>query len=232
MLPRTLDAAVTEPLIAAAKYLSVPLLIGLPFALGWPRMSFIVRGVFLVEFIATFFRLGCLYLIWPERLCNNYLLDDQQRLGQYMLLIDAALFLGLAGKLVWGRFDSLARRARLLHRRRAGAQWTRPRTERRFRCGRPHVAFPTAITTMQLTRFTDYALRVLLFVGRQRGRVCTMGEIAAYYRISLEHLRKWSTSSPSSAISIPHAAGVAAWCWVMSRPRYSSATLLSRWKKI
>ena len=43
---------------------------------------------------------------------------------------------------------------------------------------------------MQLTRFTDYALRVLLFVGRQRGRVCTMGEIAAYYRISLEHLRK------------------------------------------
>lgn len=43
---------------------------------------------------------------------------------------------------------------------------------------------------MQLTRFTDYALRVLLFVGRQGGRVCTMGEIAAYYRVSLEHLRK------------------------------------------
>jgi Rrf2 family nitric oxide-sensitive transcriptional repressor len=43
---------------------------------------------------------------------------------------------------------------------------------------------------MQLTRFTDYSLRVLLFVGRQRGRICTMGEIAAYYRISLEHLRK------------------------------------------
>jgi Rrf2 family nitric oxide-sensitive transcriptional repressor len=43
---------------------------------------------------------------------------------------------------------------------------------------------------MQLTRFTDYALRVLMFVGRQRGRRCTMREIAAYYRISLEHLRK------------------------------------------
>jgi Rrf2 family nitric oxide-sensitive transcriptional repressor len=43
---------------------------------------------------------------------------------------------------------------------------------------------------MQLTRFTDYALRVLLYVGKERGRVCTMGEIAAYYRISLEHLRK------------------------------------------
>jgi Rrf2 family transcriptional regulator, nitric oxide-sensitive transcriptional repressor len=43
---------------------------------------------------------------------------------------------------------------------------------------------------MQLTRFTDYALRVLLFVGRQDGRRCTLGEIATYYGISLEHLRK------------------------------------------
>jgi len=43
---------------------------------------------------------------------------------------------------------------------------------------------------MQLTRFTDYALRVMLFVGRRHGRMCTMGEIATYYGISLEHLRK------------------------------------------
>ena len=43
---------------------------------------------------------------------------------------------------------------------------------------------------MQLTRFTDYALRVLLFVGRQDGRICTMGEVARYYGISQEHLRK------------------------------------------
>ncbi|MGB6604183.1 MAG: Rrf2 family transcriptional regulator [Steroidobacteraceae bacterium] len=43
---------------------------------------------------------------------------------------------------------------------------------------------------MQLTRFTDYALRVLLFVAKQEGRLCTMGEIADFYRISLEHLRK------------------------------------------
>jgi hypothetical protein len=113
MLPRTLDASVNEPLLAAAKLLSVPLLVGLPFALGWPRMSFIVRGVFLLEFIATFFRLGWLYLIWPERLCNNYLLDDQQRLGESMLLIGVALFLAVAGKLLWGRFDALAEAAPL-----------------------------------------------------------------------------------------------------------------------
>jgi len=108
MLPRMLDASVAEPLVCVAKYLSLPLLAGLPFAISWPRMGFIVRGVFLLELIATFFRLGRLYLISPQRLCNLYLLDDQQRLGQYMLAIGAVMLLGVAGKLLWGRFDTLA----------------------------------------------------------------------------------------------------------------------------
>jgi hypothetical protein len=107
MLPRALDASVTDPGVAVAKYLSLPLLIGLPLALSWPRMSFVVRGVFLVECIATLFRLGWLYLVSTERLCNLYLLDDQQRLGQYLLLIGVALLLGVAWKVIWGRFDSL-----------------------------------------------------------------------------------------------------------------------------
>jgi hypothetical protein len=108
MLRRSLDAAVTNPWFAVAKYLSIPLLIGLPFALSWPRMGFIVRGVFLLELIATFFRLGWLYLIWPGRLCNSYLLGDQQRLGRYMVLIGAALFLWTAGMLLWGRLGEFA----------------------------------------------------------------------------------------------------------------------------
>jgi Rrf2 family transcriptional regulator, nitric oxide-sensitive transcriptional repressor len=43
---------------------------------------------------------------------------------------------------------------------------------------------------MQLTRLTDYGLRVLLYVARQHDRLCTMREIAIYHRVSLEHLRK------------------------------------------
>jgi hypothetical protein len=105
MLPRMLDAAVTDALVAAAKYGSAPLLIGVPLALSWPRMGFIVRGVFLVECIATLFRLGWLYVISPERLCNLYLIEDQQRLGQWLMLIGAALFFAVAWKLMWGRFD-------------------------------------------------------------------------------------------------------------------------------
>lgn len=106
MLPRSLDAAVGEPWMAVAKFASVPLLIGLPLGLGWPRMGFVVRGVFLLELIATFFRLGWLYLVSPVRLCNNYLLDDQQRAGQYMLVIGSVILAGVMAKLLWGRFNS------------------------------------------------------------------------------------------------------------------------------
>lgn len=105
MLPRAMDAALQTPWVEAAKFVSVPLLIGMPLALSWPRAGFVVRGVFLVEVMATAFRLGWLYMISPVRLCANYLLDDQQRLGQILLAIGAALLLVVAWKLVWGRIS-------------------------------------------------------------------------------------------------------------------------------
>ncbi|MGH8303982.1 MAG: hypothetical protein ACRETG_00045 [Steroidobacteraceae bacterium] len=108
LLPHLLDSAVSQPAVDAARYVSIPLLIGLPFSVSWPRMSFIVRGVFLLECIATLFRMGWLYLIWPDRLCNNYLLDDQQRLGQCLVLIGLAACVLVGVKLLWGHFDTLA----------------------------------------------------------------------------------------------------------------------------
>jgi len=43
---------------------------------------------------------------------------------------------------------------------------------------------------MELKTYTDYALRVLLYVGMHRGQSVTMREIAQSYSISQEHLRK------------------------------------------
>jgi len=43
---------------------------------------------------------------------------------------------------------------------------------------------------MQLSRFTDYSLRVLFYVATHTDRLCTLAEIAGYYDISVEHLRK------------------------------------------
>ncbi len=43
---------------------------------------------------------------------------------------------------------------------------------------------------MQLSRFTDYTLRVLFYVAMNNDRLCTLNEIAEFYGISVGHLRK------------------------------------------
>jgi len=43
---------------------------------------------------------------------------------------------------------------------------------------------------MQLSRFTDYTLRVLFYVAINNDRLTTLHEIADFYQISVEHLRK------------------------------------------
>lgn len=43
---------------------------------------------------------------------------------------------------------------------------------------------------MRLTTMTDYAMRLLMYVGRHPGRLCTISEIAQAYQISEPHLMK------------------------------------------
>lgn len=43
---------------------------------------------------------------------------------------------------------------------------------------------------MRLTRHTDYAMRVLLYLGARSDRVCTIPEMARAYGISQNHLMK------------------------------------------
>lgn len=43
---------------------------------------------------------------------------------------------------------------------------------------------------MKLTTFSDYTLRVLMFLGTERHRLATIPEIAAAYEISENHLMK------------------------------------------
>jgi Rrf2 family nitric oxide-sensitive transcriptional repressor len=43
---------------------------------------------------------------------------------------------------------------------------------------------------MQLTQFTDYSLRVLIYLAIRNGETCTIAEIAESYNISKNHLMK------------------------------------------
>lgn len=85
MLPRALDAAISEWHFELVKFVTVPIM-GIALSLSWPLLHPIAQGVLKLEFWATFMRLGWLYLDLPDRLCANYLLGDQRILGQLLLL--------------------------------------------------------------------------------------------------------------------------------------------------
>ena len=90
MIPRWLDASLGNEFTAYMKYLSLPLLVGIPLALSWQVLHPIARGVVKIEFLAMLFRLGWIYLVSPDRLCNNYLLNEQQQLGYMMIILGFA----------------------------------------------------------------------------------------------------------------------------------------------
>ena len=83
MIPKSLDAALTYEIHSYIKYLSIPLLIGVPLALGWHQVGSIFRGFVIIELIAMLLRLGWLYRDSPIRLCSNYGLYEQNSLGNY-----------------------------------------------------------------------------------------------------------------------------------------------------
>ncbi len=91
MIPRWLDASLSDPMIAAAKYASLVGLVGIPLAWSWSRLHPVARGVVKIEFLSMLLRLGWLYLISPDRFCNNYLLSDQVWLGRGFLLLGLVL---------------------------------------------------------------------------------------------------------------------------------------------
>jgi hypothetical protein len=90
MLPRSLDAALAQPLFDALKFFSVPALIGLPAALAWPRLPGVACGFVFGNLLSMLAVLGWLYLAAPVRVCNFYLTDDQSLTGKGLLLLVAA----------------------------------------------------------------------------------------------------------------------------------------------
>jgi hypothetical protein len=91
MLPRALDAALADPSIEIAKFLSVPLLVGLPLGLSWRRMPALGRAFIWANFIPKLGAVGGLYLAAPTRLCAYYGLDQQALAGWTLVALAAVL---------------------------------------------------------------------------------------------------------------------------------------------
>jgi hypothetical protein len=86
MIPRLLDLAVTDLRVALAKALAL-LLCGAALRVSWRPAGFLVQGFFLGNVLPMTAAVGQLYQDSPLRLCNAYLLDDQVRLGQWLVAL-------------------------------------------------------------------------------------------------------------------------------------------------
>ena len=94
MLPRAMDAALADPAMDAVKFISLPLLAGVPLALAWEKLSLLGRGLVLTHWMGMLAVLGWLYIVAPVRLCTNYLVDAQGSAGWWMVRLALLLFLG------------------------------------------------------------------------------------------------------------------------------------------
>ena len=81
LLPVSLDRARDIPGWEVAKFVSLPLLAGLPLARSWSRLPPVARGALWANAIPMAIVMGWLYRDAPIRLCNNYLVGDQKLLG-------------------------------------------------------------------------------------------------------------------------------------------------------
>lgn len=94
MLPVALDSALADSRVELAKFVSLPLVVGLQFALSWQRMPPLGRAFIVANLISKLGAVGGLYLMAPERLCAYYPLDQQAVAGWTLIGIAVALALG------------------------------------------------------------------------------------------------------------------------------------------
>ena len=112
LLPRNLDAALQEPVWEAAKFVSLPLLAGVPWARSWPRLPGVVRAVLWANLVPMLAVMGWVYLQAPARLCTSYLLDQQTLAGWALLgTAGAAALYGLGRLGLWMRRQGAAARS-------------------------------------------------------------------------------------------------------------------------
>ena len=100
MVPRVLDLALVSPAVEVAKCAALALA-GAALRLSWQAAGLVVQGFFLGNVLPMTAVVGQLYIDSPTRVCNAYLLDDQDRLGQWLVGIAAVLAVAWLVQVLW-----------------------------------------------------------------------------------------------------------------------------------
>ncbi len=90
MVPRVLDLALQDARVESAKLLAL-LASGAALGVSWQRAGTVIQAFFLGNMLPMLAVVGTLYQDSPTRLCNAYLLDDQQTLGAALAWVSGGI---------------------------------------------------------------------------------------------------------------------------------------------
>lgn len=100
MIPRVLDLALVLPAVEFAKCAAL-VAAGAALRLSWRLAGLVVQGFFLGNMLLMGAAVGQLYATSPLRLCNAYLLGDQQRLGNWLTGISTTVAVIWVIQVMW-----------------------------------------------------------------------------------------------------------------------------------
>ncbi len=93
IIPRMLDGSLNTTFLEIAKYTTIPIFLGIPLAWSWTRLNSVLKWFILVNTASMLFVMGWLYRNTELRICNNYLISQQQLLGSILFYSSIGLFL-------------------------------------------------------------------------------------------------------------------------------------------
>lgn len=93
MVPRTMDEALQGGAVEVFKFISLPFLVGLVLYDSWRKLTPLVKGIVIFNYIPMFGMMAWLYIDSPIQICNNYLETEQKMLGWGFFMIMSVLLL-------------------------------------------------------------------------------------------------------------------------------------------
>lgn len=93
MLPRTMDEALEIWYVELFKFISLPLLAGVPLRDSWPKLKEAAQVIYFIILGVIFSMLSYLYVFSESTLCNNYLMVDQKTVGWGFMFLAVSIFL-------------------------------------------------------------------------------------------------------------------------------------------
>src|SRR5690625_1234962 len=87
LIPRAMDDALMSISVEVFKFISWPLLVGVPLMDSWGKLTKRWKSFTFIFLTIAYGLMAAIYIFAPDQLCNNYLIVEQRTLGWAFLFV-------------------------------------------------------------------------------------------------------------------------------------------------